>query len=146
MCRVITLTTPLSFFTTKCTSMAPLSNYFPFIRIFPLLFPSYISPILFLSSLSILIFSLPKSNSSDSFLLSSTCLSGKKSKPKMGAGESVKFLANSPYIRDLAALVVGYGMAINIVEVRTSVVPSYVSTSSSLLSSSVLFLLFSAVT
>jgi ATP/ADP translocase len=44
--------------------------------------------------------------------------SGKKSKPKMGAGESVKFLAASPYIRDLAALVVGYGMAINIVEVR----------------------------
>jgi TLC ATP/ADP transporter len=43
---------------------------------------------------------------------------GKKSKPKMGAGESMKFLAASPYIRDLAALVVGYGMAINIVEVR----------------------------
>ena len=36
----------------------------------------------------------------------------------MGAGESMKFLAGSPYIRDLAALVVGYGMAINIVEVR----------------------------
>ena len=35
----------------------------------------------------------------------------------MGAGESVKFLAGSPSIRDLAALVVGYGMAINIVEV-----------------------------
>lgn len=43
---------------------------------------------------------------------------GKKSKTKMGAGESMKFLAGSPYIRDLAALVVGYGMAINIVEVR----------------------------
>ena len=35
----------------------------------------------------------------------------------MSAGESVKFLAGSPYIRDLAALVVGYGMAINNVEV-----------------------------
>ena len=43
---------------------------------------------------------------------------GKKSKPKMSAGDSAKFLAGSPYIRDLAALVVGYGMAINIVEVR----------------------------
>ena len=43
----------------------------------------------------------------------------------MGAGESVKFLANSPYIRDLAALVVGYGMAINIVEVSTYVLPTY---------------------
>jgi ATP:ADP antiporter, AAA family len=38
----------------------------------------------------------------------------------MGAGESVKFLSQSPYIRDLAALVVGYGMAINIVEVRAA--------------------------
>ena len=36
----------------------------------------------------------------------------------MSAGDSAKFLAGSPYIRDLAALVVGYGMAINIVEVR----------------------------
>jgi AAA family ATP:ADP antiporter len=35
----------------------------------------------------------------------------------MSPKDSVKFLANSPYIRDLAALVVGYGMAINIVEV-----------------------------
>ena len=51
-------------------------------------------------------------------LYSFVYLQGKKSKPKMGAGESVKFLAGSPYIRDLAALVVGYGMAINIVEVR----------------------------
>ena len=35
----------------------------------------------------------------------------------MTMGESAKFLANSPYIRDLATLVIGYGMAINIVEV-----------------------------
>ena len=42
---------------------------------------------------------------------------GKKEKPKMGAKESIKFLSNSPYIRDLATLVVSYGMAINIVEV-----------------------------
>lgn len=62
------------------------------------------------------------SHLSSSLLFSS--LTGKKSKPKMGAGESVKFLSQSPYIRDLAALVVGYGMAINIVEVRTA---SYVS-------------------
>mmetsp|Transcript_18546 Transcript_18546/g.17866 ORF Transcript_18546/g.17866 Transcript_18546/m.17866 type:complete len:564 (+) Transcript_18546:48-1739(+) len=41
----------------------------------------------------------------------------KKNKVEMSAGESVSFLAGSPYIRDLAALVVGYGMAINIVEV-----------------------------
>lgn len=42
---------------------------------------------------------------------------GKKKKTKMGMGESAKFLANSRYIRDLATLVIGYGMAINIVEV-----------------------------
>jgi AAA family ATP:ADP antiporter len=41
----------------------------------------------------------------------------KKSKTKMSMGESAAFLAKSPYIRDLATLVVGYGMAINIVEV-----------------------------
>jgi len=32
-------------------------------------------------------------------------------------GESASFLAKSPYIRDLALLVIGYGMSINIVEV-----------------------------
>jgi len=41
----------------------------------------------------------------------------KKQKTSMTMGESAKFLANSPYIRDLATLVIGYGMAINIVEV-----------------------------
>lgn len=41
----------------------------------------------------------------------------KKQKTSMSMGESAKFLANSPYIRDLATVVIGYGMAINIVEV-----------------------------
>lgn len=41
----------------------------------------------------------------------------KKQKTKMTMGESAKFLGSSPYIRDLATLVIGYGMAINIVEV-----------------------------
>lgn len=41
----------------------------------------------------------------------------KKTKTKMSMGESFKFLSSSRYIRDLLALVVGYGMAINIVEV-----------------------------
>nr|BAT25238.1 plastid nucleotide transporter [Nitzschia sp. IriIs04] len=41
----------------------------------------------------------------------------KKKKPKMSMGESAKFLLSSPYIRNLATLVVSYGMCINIVEV-----------------------------
>lgn len=41
----------------------------------------------------------------------------KKQKTKMTFSESFKFLANSRYIRDLAVIVIGYGMAINIVEV-----------------------------
>jgi len=41
----------------------------------------------------------------------------KKSKTKMTISESAKFLSSSPYIKDLATLVIGYGMAINIVEV-----------------------------
>jgi len=41
----------------------------------------------------------------------------KKKKAKMGLRESAKFLMNSPYIRDLATLVISYGMCINIVEV-----------------------------
>lgn len=40
-----------------------------------------------------------------------------KKKVKMGMRESAKFLMNSPYIRDLATLVISYGMCINIVEV-----------------------------
>ena len=41
----------------------------------------------------------------------------KKKKPSMGVRESVRYLAASPYIRNLATLVVSYGMAINLVEV-----------------------------
>ncbi|KAL3511838.1 hypothetical protein ACH5RR_024555 [Cinchona calisaya] len=41
----------------------------------------------------------------------------KKEKPKMGTMESLKFLVSSKYIRDLAALVVAYGISINLVEV-----------------------------
>ena len=38
----------------------------------------------------------------------------KKSKPSLSFGESAKFLAQSPYIRNLAVLVIAYGMCINI--------------------------------
>ncbi|KAF5741709.1 Chloroplast ADP family protein [Tripterygium wilfordii] len=41
----------------------------------------------------------------------------KKAKPKMGTMESLKFLVSSRYIRDLATLVVAYGISINLVEV-----------------------------
>ncbi|GAX83162.1 hypothetical protein CEUSTIGMA_g10588.t1 [Chlamydomonas eustigma] len=41
----------------------------------------------------------------------------KKVKSKMSVGESFTFLAASPYIRDLATLVVAYGISINLVEV-----------------------------
>eukprot|EP00568_Trieres_chinensis_P007430 CAMPEP_0183291648 /NCGR_PEP_ID=MMETSP0160_2-20130417/992_1 /TAXON_ID=2839 ORGANISM="Odontella Sinensis, Strain Grunow 1884" /NCGR_SAMPLE_ID=MMETSP0160_2 /ASSEMBLY_ACC=CAM_ASM_000250 /LENGTH=584 /DNA_ID=CAMNT_0025452483 /DNA_START=116 /DNA_END=1870 /DNA_ORIENTATION=+ len=41
----------------------------------------------------------------------------KKKRVKMGLRESAKFLMKSPYIRDLATLVISYGMCINIVEV-----------------------------
>ncbi|KAM5578894.1 plastidic ATP/ADP-transporter [Rosa sericea] len=41
----------------------------------------------------------------------------KKEKLKMGTMESLKFLVSSPYIRDLATLVVAYGISINLVEV-----------------------------
>ncbi|KAK7349152.1 hypothetical protein VNO77_06295 [Canavalia gladiata] len=41
----------------------------------------------------------------------------KKEKPKMGTMESMKFLVSSKYIRDLATLVVAYGISINLVEV-----------------------------
>ncbi|GFH57937.1 hypothetical protein CTEN210_14413 [Chaetoceros tenuissimus] len=40
-----------------------------------------------------------------------------KKKVKMSLKESAKFLMDSPYIRDLALLVISYGMCINIVEV-----------------------------
>jgi AAA family ATP:ADP antiporter len=41
----------------------------------------------------------------------------KKKKPKMTMKESAKFLLSSSYIRNLAMLVISYGMCINIVEV-----------------------------
>ena len=41
----------------------------------------------------------------------------KKQKAKMSVAESFTFLAASPYIRDLATLVVAYGISINLVEV-----------------------------
>ncbi len=41
----------------------------------------------------------------------------KKKKIKMTLKESAQFLMNSTYIRDLAILVISYGMCINIVEV-----------------------------
>lgn len=41
----------------------------------------------------------------------------KKEKPKLGMMESLKFLFSSSYIRDLATLVVAYGISINLVEV-----------------------------
>ncbi|XP_008809354.2 ADP,ATP carrier protein 2, chloroplastic [Phoenix dactylifera] len=41
----------------------------------------------------------------------------KKEKPKLGMGESLKFLLSSRYVRDLATLVVAYGISINLVEV-----------------------------
>lgn len=40
-----------------------------------------------------------------------------KKKVKMSMKDSAKFLMSSPYIRDLAILVISYGMCINIVEV-----------------------------
>jgi len=41
----------------------------------------------------------------------------KKKKIKMGLRDSAKFLLSSPYIRDMAMLVISYGMCINLVEV-----------------------------
>ena len=41
----------------------------------------------------------------------------RKKKARMTMKESAKFLMSSPYIRDLAMLVISYGMCINIVEV-----------------------------
>lgn len=41
----------------------------------------------------------------------------KKKRVKMGLRDSAKFLMSSPYIRDLATLVISYGMCINLVEV-----------------------------
>merc|ERR1719321_428922 len=40
-----------------------------------------------------------------------------KTKSKMSMGESLRYLANDTYILDLGVLVIGYGMAINLIEV-----------------------------
>jgi len=40
-----------------------------------------------------------------------------KSKSSMSMGESIKYLMNDQYILDLGVLVIGYGMAINLIEV-----------------------------
>lgn len=42
---------------------------------------------------------------------------GKKRKTKLGLADSAKYLVQSKYIRNLATLVIAYGMSINIVEV-----------------------------
>lgn len=60
---------------------------------------------------------MQKSVLTDPACVSATKQIKKKTKTDMGVVDSAKFLAKSPYIRDLATLVVGYGMAINIVEV-----------------------------
>lgn len=41
----------------------------------------------------------------------------KKEKVSMPMGESISYLAKSRYVRDLATLVVAYGISINLVEV-----------------------------
>jgi ATP:ADP antiporter, AAA family len=41
----------------------------------------------------------------------------RKKKARMSMKESAKFLMSSPYIRDLATLVISYGLCINVVEV-----------------------------
>jgi AAA family ATP:ADP antiporter len=41
----------------------------------------------------------------------------KPKRPKMSLADSTKFLLKSPYIRNLAVLVISYGMCINLVEV-----------------------------
>lgn len=45
--------------------------------------------------------------------------------PKTGTMESLKCLVSSPYIRDLASLVVAYGISINVVEVTWNDFVSY---------------------
>ncbi|CEM33327.1 unnamed protein product [Vitrella brassicaformis CCMP3155] len=50
-------------------------------------------------------------------LVDATVQKKTKQKTSMGIRESIKYLASSPYIRDLALLVICYGMSINMVEV-----------------------------
>lgn len=51
------------------------------------------------------------------FFTVSYCFYLQKEKPKMGMAESFSFLLKSRYIRDLATMVVAYGISINLVEV-----------------------------
>ena len=53
----------------------------------------------------------------DPACVDATQLKQARQKSKMSVGESIKTLAKNPYIRDLATLVIGYGFAINVVEV-----------------------------
>ena len=57
-----------------------------------------------------------------SLLRANQALKKTKTKTKMSLKESAAYLASSAYIRNLAALVICYGMSINIVEVS----PTYV--------------------
>ena len=57
-----------------------------------------------------------------SLLTATQALKKTKTKTKMSLKESAAYLASSAYIRNLAALVICYGMSINIVEVS----PTYV--------------------
>ena len=43
----------------------------------------------------------------------------KKKKKALSLGESAAYLASSKYIRNLATLVIAYGMSINLVEVNS---------------------------
>jgi len=53
----------------------------------------------------------------DPTCIDESALKKAKTKTKMGLAESAKYLASSSYIRNLAMMVIGYGMSINIVEV-----------------------------
>jgi ATP:ADP antiporter, AAA family len=61
--------------------------------------------------------SIPTSDNNSDPALVVEKVTPKKKKPKMTMKESAKFLLSSPYIRDMALLVISYGMCINIVEV-----------------------------
>jgi AAA family ATP:ADP antiporter len=53
----------------------------------------------------------------DPTLVEQTQTKKASTKSKMSMGESLRYLAGSPYILDLGVLVIGYGMAINLIEV-----------------------------
>jgi len=62
-------------------------------------------------------FYLQKCVVNDPTLVEQSQTTKSKSKSKMSMGESIKYLAGSPYILNLGILVIGYGMAINLIEV-----------------------------